>query len=39
VRCTNAGTFFARCHTMIVRPDETIGKVAGVEPLAEPNHY
>jgi predicted deacylase len=36
---TNAGTLFARCHTMLVRPDETIAKIAGTVALAEPNHY
>ena len=39
VRSTNAGCFFARCHTMLVRPDETIAKVVGTELLDEPNHY
>jgi predicted deacylase len=39
VRSTQAGRLFARCHTMLVRPDETVGKVIGAEPLAEPNHY
>ena len=39
VRSTNAGRFFARCHTMLVRPDETIAKIVGTELLAEPNHY
>lgn len=39
VRSTGAGMFFARCHTVLVRPDETIAKVVGSELLDEPNHY
>lgn len=39
VRSTEAGTLFAKCHTYLVRADETIAKVAGPKPLAEPNHY
>jgi predicted deacylase len=39
VRCTASGVFFARRHTMLVRPDDVIGKVAGPDTLAEPNQY
>ena len=37
VRCTASGVFFAKRHTMLVRPDDVIGKVAGPEAPAVPN--
>jgi predicted deacylase len=39
VYSTEAGTLFAKCHTYLVRADETIAKVAGTKILAQPNHY
>jgi predicted deacylase len=39
VRCSTDGIFFAKRHTMLVRPDDVVAKVAGAKLLANPNHY
>jgi predicted deacylase len=39
VRSGSNGILFGKRHTMMVRPDDTIAKIAGAEPLADPKHY
>ena len=39
VRSGSDGILFGKRHTMMVRPDDTIAKIAGAEPLADPKHY
>lgn len=39
VRSGSSGILFGRRHTMFVRPDDTVAKVAGAEPLADPKQY
>lgn len=39
VRSTQAGSLFAKCHTYLVRADETVAKVIGSRELEKPNHY
>ncbi len=39
VRSGTDGVLFCRRHTMLVRPDDVIAKVAGPNPLADPRHY
>lgn len=33
------GVVFARRHTLLVRPDDVVAKVAGPVPLSDPKHY
>jgi uncharacterized protein len=39
VRSGTEGVLFCRRHTMLVRPDDVVAKVAGPAPLDDPKHY
>jgi predicted deacylase len=39
VRSGSSGILFGRRHAMLVRPDDTVAKVAGPEALADPKQY
>ncbi len=39
IRSGTAGVLFCRRHTLLVRPDDVVAKVAGPVPLPDPKHY
>ena len=39
VHSSTDGVLFGRRHTLLVRPDDVVAKVAGDTPLADPKHY
>ncbi len=39
IRSGTSGVLFSRRHTLLVRPDDVVGKVAGPTPLTDPKHY
>ncbi len=39
VKSGTDGVLFCRRHTMLVRPDDVVAKIAGPVPLVDPKHY